>query len=109
VRLHPNLAELYRSQVDNLHQALAHPTTRDEAFAILRQLIERVTVRPHEEGVEIELEGEIVAMVEVALGSDAASSADSKTALRRLMLDDGSRRSVKVVAGRGFEPLTFRL
>jgi site-specific DNA recombinase len=109
VRLHPNLSELYRKQVDKLHQALAHPSTRDEAFAILRQLIERVTVRPHEEGVEIELEGEIVAMVEVALGSDGEGATNDKAALRRLMLDDGSRRSVKVVAGRGFEPLTFRL
>ena len=43
------------------------------------------------------------------LESHATSSTDSKAALRRLMLDDGSRRSVKVVAGRGFEPLTFRL
>jgi len=40
-----------------------------------------------------------VAMVEVALGSDAASPTDSKTAVRRLVLNDGSRRSVKVVAG----------
>jgi len=62
-------------------------------------LIERVTVHPRDDCVEIELQGEIVAMVEVALGSDAASATDSKTALRRLMLDDGSRRSVKVVAG----------
>jgi site-specific DNA recombinase len=92
-----------------LHRALVHPATRDEAFAILRQLIERVTVHPREDGVEIGLQGEIVAMVDVALGSDAAGTTDNKAALRRLMLDDGSRRSVKVVAGRGFEPLTFRL
>ena len=76
-----------------------HPSTRDEAFAILRQLIERVSMHPREGGVEIELQGEIVAMVEVALGSDAAGATNSKTALRRLVLDDGSRRSVKVVAG----------
>lgn len=63
VRLHPNLAELYRRQIEALHRALIHPATRDEAFAILRQLIERVTVHPREEGVEIELQGEIVAMV----------------------------------------------
>jgi hypothetical protein len=55
-----------------------------------------LSVRPRDDGVEIELQGEIVAMVEVALGSDATSPTDSKTALRR---DDGSRRSVKLVAG----------
>ena len=91
--------QLYRRQIEGLHRTLRHPATRDEAFAILRQLIERVTVHPREDGVEIELQGEIVAMVEMALGSDATSPTDSKTALRRLMLDDGSRRSVKVVAG----------
>ena len=99
VSLHPNLAKLYRRQVEQLHVALTHPATRDEAFAILRQLIERVSVYPNDDGLEIELQGEIVAMVEVALGSDAASPTDSKTALRRLVLDDGSRHSVKVVAG----------
>ena len=80
----------------------------DEAFAILRDLIERVAVTPGTDGVEIELQGEIVAMVEL-LGSDAASPTDAKAALRRLHLDDGSRCSVEVVAGIGFEPMTFRL
>jgi site-specific DNA recombinase len=109
IRLHPNLGELYRRQVEDLQGALTHPATRDEAFTILRDLIEQVSIRPGAHGVEVELEGAIVAMVEVALGSDATRPTDSKTALRRLVLDDGSRRSVKVVAGRGFEPLTFRL
>ena len=86
-------------QVEDLHRALMHPSTRDEAFAILRQLIERVSMHPREDGVEIELQGEIVAMVEVALGSDGDGARNSKTALRRLRLDAGSRRSVKVVAG----------
>jgi hypothetical protein len=88
VRLHPNLAALYRRQVEQLHAALTHPSTRDEAFAILRQLIERVAVHPREDGIEIELEGAIVAMVEVALGSDAAHATNAKAALRRLHLDD---------------------
>ena len=58
----------------------------------------QVEIRPGADGVELELEGAIVAMVEVALGSDAGA-ANSKTALRRPLLNDGSRRSVKVVAG----------
>jgi site-specific DNA recombinase len=88
-----------RRQVEDLQSALTHPATRDEAFAILRELIERVSVRPGAKGVEVELHGAIVAMVDVALGSDADGARNSKTALRRLHLDDGSRRSVKVVAG----------
>jgi site-specific DNA recombinase len=85
------------------------PTCRDEAFNILRDLIERITVHPGEKGPEIELTGKIVAMVELALGSAEGNCTNNKTAFRRLALDDRSRGSVKVVAGVGFEPTTFRL
>ena len=72
-RLHPNLAELYARQVAALHEALADPATRDEALEITRGLIERVLVRPGETRgcFEVELEGEIAAMVELAQGANA--------------------------------------
>jgi hypothetical protein len=41
VRLHPNLAQVYRRQVEQLHQALDHPEIRDEAVQVLRGLIEQ--------------------------------------------------------------------
>lgn len=82
-----------------VQSALTRPSMRDEAFAILRDLLERVSIRPGADGVEIALEGAIVAMMELALGSDEAGARNDKTALRRLQLDDGSRRSVKLVAG----------
>jgi hypothetical protein len=34
VRLHPNLAQVYRQQVEQLHQALDHPEIRDEAVQV---------------------------------------------------------------------------
>jgi site-specific DNA recombinase len=40
VRLHRNLAQVYRSRVERLQEALADPEIRDEAFEILRGLIE---------------------------------------------------------------------
>jgi hypothetical protein len=68
-------------------------------------MIERVVLHPGPDGrrgFEIELVGEISAIV--GLGS----SAQVKT--RRTEGDqDMFRRSVKVVAGVGFEPTTFRL
>jgi site-specific DNA recombinase len=80
-----------------LHDALAKPEDRDEAIAMLRRLIERVVVRQAEEGLQIELVGEIVWLIELGLdGKGAALSADEVC-------------SVKVVAGAGFEPATFRL
>lgn len=67
-RLHPNLASVYADRVAHLHEALADPTSRDEALAILRSLIERVVVRPaeHSKAFEIELVGEIANCREVS-------------------------------------------
>jgi site-specific DNA recombinase len=105
-RLHPSLAELYARQVAALHEALADPATRDEALEITRGLIERVRVKPGEArgSFELELEGEIAAMVELAQGPERNKAAPDGAAVR-----DAFRRSVKVVAGAGFEPATFRL
>ncbi len=91
-RLHPNLAEVYRRKVSELEAALADPEIRNEALSILRPLFEKVVLRPQENGFEIELIGEIVAMV--ALGREAQNS-KAKTAA----LDAGTACSVKVVAG----------
>ena len=87
VRLHPNLAQVYRRKVERLHEALADPALRDEALGLLRGLIERVVLHPAADGQEIEIVGEIVRMVE--LGRDAKQAA----------LDAEAACSVKVVAG----------
>jgi hypothetical protein len=60
--LPPALAELYAKMVSNLQDALADPATQAEALEILRSLIERVSVRAHENASEIELVGEIAIM-----------------------------------------------
>ena len=65
--LHPNLAELYRRQVENLHEALNAPDSRTEAAEILRGIIERINVTPLERGAfEMDLTGDIVNMIEFA-------------------------------------------
>ena len=87
VRRHPNLPQGYRTKVEHLLEALADPAIRDEAFEILRGLIERAVVHPGDDGPQIELVGEIVRMVE--LGLDAKQAA----------LPGEAACSVKVVAG----------
>jgi hypothetical protein len=57
-------------------------------------------------GPEIELMGSLAAMVEVAL---SPGSENKKAALVRAALSATENGSVKVVAGAGFEPTTFRL
>jgi site-specific DNA recombinase len=96
VRLHPNLPQLYRKEVARLRDALADPLTRDEAVDQLRRLMTKVTVRAGEGHVELVVEGALTAML--ALGSGARAKAFAGC----------SKSTVKVVAGAGFEPATFR-
>jgi site-specific DNA recombinase len=96
VRLHPNLAELYRKKVASLQEALIDPATKTEALEILRGLIDRVSVTADENGFTIEFVGEIANMVRLAAGAESLGK-------------EPHRSSVKVVAGVGFEPTTFRL
>jgi len=108
VRLHPNLAALYRDKVAALREALQREDTRAEAFGILRGLVEKVAVSPREGGgVEVELVGEIASMVRLALDGDGPER--KKAAPGRTALDGGFVRSVKVVAGtRNHRELTLR-
>jgi site-specific DNA recombinase len=103
--LHPNLAEHYRRQVESLHASLNTDGCRTEAAEILRGLIETIKVRNANDGLEIELIGEIVNMIELAQTVAHKGTAASKEAA----VPDVYRSSVKVVAGAGFEPATFRL
>ena len=95
-RLHPNLAELYRKKVASLQDALVDPATKTEALEILRSLIDRVSVSADENGFTIELVGEIANIVRLSTGAESLGN-------------EPYRSSVKVVAGVGFEPTTFRL
>jgi site-specific DNA recombinase len=92
IRLHPALPQLYREKVQRLAESLSEAAIRDQAITLLRQLIEAVTVLPTEDGWEVEVKGEIGRMTNLAEG---------KT--------EQNQCSVKVVAGAGFEPTTFRL
>ncbi|HSR72656.1 MAG TPA: hypothetical protein VLL72_09780 [Kiloniellales bacterium] len=89
-RIHPNLAEVYRRKVADLHEALADPACRDEALNILRGLIERVVMHPKEKGFEIELIGQIARIVEISL---------DRGATKKAVLDARTACSVRVVTG----------
>ncbi|WP_170469988.1 hypothetical protein [Ruegeria arenilitoris] len=88
MRLHPNLSELYRSKVADLAQALSDPSIRTGALEIIRGLIERVTIQHERDGVQIELEGALAAMIGLAQNEQFRSSAARMTLC-----------SVQVVAG----------
>ncbi len=102
VRLHPRLGEIYAEKIATLEQALNDPAIRTEAAGILRSLIERVELRPSQEGGRLDaiLHGDlarILTLCEAAAGT------------KKRPEPEGSGRLLSVVAGAGFEPATFRL
>ena len=101
VALHPNLAEVYRAKVANLNAALTEPSTRDEAFEIIRSLIEKITLVPVDGALRVEIRGELAGIL--ALTAQAESRKPGSISA------DGLSVQIKMVAGTGFEPVTFRL
>ena len=100
-RLPPDLPELYRQKVAKLRDALADPLIPDEALDLLRGLITRVVVQPSEGHVDLVVEeGALAAML--ALGQNASTRPGGR-------VHDDLLVQVKLVAGAGFEPATFRL
>src|SRR5262249_5135009 len=95
VRLHPNLAEIYRRKVENLRGALGREDAREEAVAILRGLIDQIRLEPVDGQLGIYLVGNLAAILGLCTKKHPGS------------LEAGVQ--VTVVAGVGFEPTTFRL
>ena len=96
--LHPNMAEIYRRKVTDLHVALNEEGTRLEAAEILRSLIEEIALVPEDGALRIEVRGDL-----------AAAILNNATNAKSPSLRDGLVAQVEVVAGEGFEPSTFRL
>jgi DNA invertase Pin-like site-specific DNA recombinase len=86
--LHPNLAEVYRQKVAALHVALEEPSTKDEAFTLIRSLIEAIVLVPEGAVLRIELKGELAGILRLA--------ADSKKPSR---LTPERLEQIKAVAG----------
>ena len=91
------MAELYRQKVTTLAQALEHPETRTEASEALRGLIDAIVLTPDQGRLQIELKGNLAAML------SAATNAKRSPETGDLSLQ------VVMVAGAGFEPATFGL
>ncbi|MCC7415738.1 MAG: recombinase family protein [Acidobacteria bacterium] len=95
--LHPSMADLYRSKVEELAAALQREDTRLEASESLRGLVESIVLTPRNGQLGIELRGNLAAML------TAAQNAKRSPETGDLCVP------MKVVAGAGFEPATFGL
>ena len=99
----PNAAELYRQRIAELEQALRHPEAGNAAREAVRALIGKAVIRTRpdvdKKAFDLHLEGALAALLQMA-GMRERDAA---------VVDATSRSSGQLVAGRGFEPLTFRL
>ena len=80
-----------------LHRSLQAEETRTEAAGIVRGLVDRITLVPESGSLSIVLRGGLAAMLVFASNSKKPS-----------LLGDGLVQG-SLVAGTGFEPVTFRL
>ena len=95
--LHPSMADLYRTKVQQLAEALQREDARTEASEMLRGLIDAIVLTPEKGQLRIELRGNLAAMLTAA----------HKT--RRSPETGDLLVPVQLVAGAGFEPATFGL
>ena len=98
--LTPDLCRVYRKKVEQLIAAFEDEALKAQAFERLRALIEAVVLTPEDGDLAIDLRGEFASMLSLCAGAETqkASAGIPSEALQ-----------IKVVAGTGFEPVTFRL
>ena len=96
--IHPNLAEVYRTKVEGLSSLLLDPQQKAEAFDIIRGLIDEVRLTPENGELSITLSGELAGILSLCDSKKKPASSYEERA-----------KQVKMVAGAGFEPATFRL
>ncbi len=98
--LTPDLGRVYREKVEQLTAAFEDEALKAQAFDRLRALIETVVLTPEDGHLAIDLHGELASMLSLCAGAETqkASAVVTEEVLQ-----------IKMVAGTGFEPVTFRL
>ncbi|MCX2562300.1 recombinase family protein [Acetobacter farinalis] len=101
--LHPNMAELYRQKIGVLHDSLQNEATGTQTIEAIRSLITRIRLIPENGELAIFLEGDLAAMLGFATNKKNATHHPDTGVLNKFLVQDS------LVAGTGFEPVTFRL
>ncbi|WP_439397051.1 recombinase family protein [Bradyrhizobium sp. PMVTL-01] len=100
--LHPSMAEIYRQRISALYESLQSEEERSEAAEVFRTLVDQVTLVPEAEQLAIVLRGDLAAILRFSAGKKNPDFLSEAGAL------DGLLSRASVVAGIGFEPMTFR-
>jgi len=102
--LHPSLAEIYRTKITSLADALAREDTREEAAEVVRSLVSAIELTPEYGKLAITLRGDLAAMLSFAALTKTPGAPGGAAGCSSALWAQSS-----LVAGTGFEPVTFRL
>jgi site-specific DNA recombinase len=100
--LHPSMSVIYRERVAALHGALQKDDTRAQAAEVIRSLVSEIVLTPEGSALQIDVRGDLAGILKIA-------SAGKLKSPPLMGAGSGVASQVMLVAGRGFEPLTFRL
>ncbi|WP_367181302.1 recombinase family protein [uncultured Roseobacter sp.] len=92
-----NIGQVYRAKIRQLTNGLSDPAIRLQAIDTIQGLIDHIKVTPTNTGFDVELHGELGAILDMVDQNDRRPAVET------------AGRSFSVVAGVGFEPTTFRL
>ncbi|WP_198400259.1 hypothetical protein [Bradyrhizobium pachyrhizi] len=101
--LHPNMAEIYRQRIATLYESLQSEDGKAEAAEVFRTLVDQVTLVPDAEELAIVLRGDLAAILRFAANKKNPDVLSEAGVLGALLSQES------LVAGIGFEPMTFRL
>ncbi|MEM7530529.1 MAG: recombinase family protein [Pseudomonadota bacterium] len=110
VHLHPNMSAYYRSQIHRLRAMLTGETGKAEAVDALRALIDYIELTPHtlpdgRTTLTASLHGSLAGILSMSLEGDKPLRSPEVSG----EASSSASSVVKLVAGVGFEPTTFRL
>ena len=107
VLAHPVLLRRFEEKVRDLRSALADPAIHTEAVDLIQNLLESVTIHPDgPAGPQAEVVAETAKLLAFA---NEKGPRRSRVGASSVGTPGGVPSSIAVVAGTGFEPVTFRL
>jgi site-specific DNA recombinase len=106
--IHPGMAHRYHVWVKNLIETLNEPEHRDESASLIRKLVDKIVLTPNDaNGLSIDLHGDLAGILQVSIGKLLPGA--KKRAASEVPSEAAGLQQVTLVAGIGFEPMTFRL
>ncbi len=109
IRIHPTMADTYHDRIRSLIAGLTEPFGKSEAREAIRSLIEKIVATPvptkgKRFTLDLTLHGDLAGILALSLGADLVIGQQKTSLLQEVDVSVGF-----LVAGTGFEPVTFRL